>query len=86
MNPGYNSKTVCFLYNENGITRHLDQTISRQTFEDLIEEKVDETIQHLEKALKQAAIDSRELDGIVLVGGSSRIPLVQKIIQAYERK
>lgn len=70
-----------FFYTENGVTHHLEDTISRQTFEDLILEKVTETIHHLKKAIDEASIEEEELDGIVLVGGSSRIPFVQQMIE-----
>lgn len=74
-----------FFFQQGDASYHIEQTITRATFENLIEAKVSETIQHLEKAIKEAKIQESELDGILLVGGSSRIPLVaQKIEQRFK--
>lgn len=64
-----------------GINYHLETIINRADFENLILSKVNETIEHLEKAVKEADISFDKLDGIILVGGSSRIPLIAQAIE-----
>jgi molecular chaperone DnaK len=70
-----------FFANVKGINYHLETTVTRAEFEKLIYEKVEETVVHLENAIKDAKLDADDLSGIVLVGGSSRIPLVQQLIE-----
>lgn len=70
-----------FFYQHEETNYHLELTVTRAAFEKLIEEKVKETIKYLEKAIEEAKIKESELDGIILVGGSSRIPLVAKKIE-----
>lgn len=57
---------------------HLNQTITKAKFEQLITPIVDKLIVCAKNAVEAANITSRELDGILLVGGSCRIPLVQE--------
>jgi molecular chaperone DnaK len=70
-----------FFANVKGVNYHLETTVTRADFEKLIYEKVEETVVHLENAIKDAKLDADDLSGIVLVGGSSRIPLVQQLIE-----
>ncbi|HHM20434.1 MAG TPA: Hsp70 family protein [Bacteroidetes bacterium] len=69
-----------FFFKLNNINYHLEYTLSRQEFENLTREKIRETIEHLQKAVEEAKLKMDQLDGILLVGGSSRIPLVSKLI------
>jgi molecular chaperone DnaK len=57
---------------------HLNQTLTKAKFEQLISPIVDKLIKCAKKAVESADIDKEELDGILLVGGSCRIPLVQE--------
>ena len=70
-----------FFANVKNINYHLEATVTRAEFEKLIYEKVEETVVLLENAIKDAKLDTDDLSGIVLVGGSSRIPLVQQLIE-----
>jgi molecular chaperone DnaK len=70
-----------FFANIKGISYHLEATVERSVFEKLILAKVQETIEHLEKAVKDANLTFDALNGIILVGGSSRIPLISKMIE-----
>jgi molecular chaperone DnaK (HSP70) len=63
------------------VNYHLETTVKREDFEALILSKVQETIAHLEKALQEANVKLSKLDGIILVGGSSRIPLIERMIE-----
>jgi molecular chaperone DnaK len=63
---------------KDNVPQHLNTTLSRAKFEQLIEPIVDKLIGCAKKAVKLAKIDKSELNGILLIGGSCRIPLVQK--------
>ena len=56
--------------------------LTRAEFEEMIRPDLDRTIEALHRALESAAVDSTQLDAILLVGGSSRIPLVSQLIAA----
>ena len=67
--------------------KHFKTTISRPFFEDLISELIERTIVVCKAALKDAGLGSEEIDKIVLVGGSTRIPLVQEqLLQCFGRE
>jgi molecular chaperone DnaK len=70
-----------FFANIKGINYHLEIPINRSDFESLILSKVKETIEHLQKAVKEAGITFDNLNGIILVGGSSRIPMIAQMIE-----
>ena len=63
--------------------KHLVKTLSRSKFEQLIEDLVKRTIQPCEKALKAAGLNKSDIDEIILVGGSTRIPAVQKAVNDF---
>jgi heat shock protein 1/8 len=58
-------------------------TITRARFEELCADLFRGTLEPVEKALRDAKIDKTKIDEIVLVGGSSRIPKIQKLLQDY---
>lgn len=64
-----------------GKTVNLSYELSRRAFEELVEEALQGSLQHVTKALNDAGIRGRELDRVVLVGGSTRIPLVAQLLQ-----
>ena len=61
--------------------RHLNISLTRAKFESLIEKLVNRTIKPCEKALKDAGLKPAEVDEIIMVGGSTRIPMVQQIVK-----
>jgi heat shock protein 5 len=61
----------------------LTESLSRARFEELNEDLFEKTLGPVEKALKDAEIKKAEVDEIVLVGGSTRIPKVQQMIKDY---
>jgi molecular chaperone DnaK len=65
----------------NGMPVHFDVTVSRATFESLIKDLVDSTCVAVRDALKQAKITARDLDQVLLVGGSTRVPCVQELVR-----
>ena len=60
---------------------HLEMSLTRAKFEDLIRDLVESTLEPVRKALKDAKMTSKDIDKIILVGGSSRIPMVQELIK-----
>ena len=63
--------------------KHLIQKITRAKFESLIESMVESTISTIKNVLKDADVAASEINEIVMVGGSTRIPLVQEKVQAF---
>lgn len=70
-----------FIAHKDGVSLHLDLEISRDLFERLIHDQIERTMDHVERALADAALTPRQLDRVVLVGGSTRIPLVQQMLR-----
>ncbi|MEL6810857.1 MAG: molecular chaperone DnaK [Bacteroidota bacterium] len=63
--------------------KHLVKTLSRAKFEQLIDDLVKRTIEPCEKALKAAGLSKSDIDEIILVGGSTRIPAVQEAVEKF---
>ena len=61
--------------------KHLNINISRSKFEQLIDDLVQRTKTPCEKALKDAGVSASNIDEVILVGGSSRIPMVQELVK-----
>jgi molecular chaperone DnaK len=68
---------------ENGTPLHLDVELSRDAYETLIRPLVESTLDSTSKALQDAGKTSRTLDAILLVGGSTRTPLVSSLLRAH---
>ena len=60
---------------------HIDMTITRAKFEDLIRDLVDSTLEPVRNALKDAKLKAKDIDKVILVGGSTRIPMVQELVE-----
>jgi molecular chaperone DnaK len=71
--------------NEQG-PQHLDLNLSRAKFDELTESLVEATVGPAKQALKDAGISASELDKVILVGGSTRIPAVQEAIKKITSK
>jgi molecular chaperone DnaK len=63
--------------------KHLTMALTRAKFEQLIGDIVQKTMGPLKQALSDAGMQPKDIDEVVLVGGSTRIPMVQKIVQDY---
>ena len=63
--------------------KHLVRTLSRSKFEQLIDDLVKRTIAPCETALKSAGLSKSDIDEIILVGGSTRIPAVQEAVEKF---
>ncbi len=64
-----------------GQPEHLDLTLSRAKLEDLISDLVARTIGPTRQAMKDSGVKKGEIDKVLLVGGSTRVPVVQKVIE-----
>lgn len=67
----------------NGIPKHLVKTLTRSKFEQLNDKLIQATIEPCRKALKDAGITTSQIDEVILVGGSTRIPAIQKIVEDF---
>ena len=65
---------------ENG-PLHLDMTLTRAKFEDLIRDLVESTRKEVRNALKDAGLDKKDINKVLLVGGSTRVPCVQALVK-----
>jgi molecular chaperone DnaK len=63
--------------------KHLVQKLTRAKFESLVEELVDRTLEPVKIALQDAGLDVSKIDDVILVGGQTRMPLVQKKVADY---
>src|SRR5213075_3430894 len=63
--------------------KHLNLTLSRAKFEQLVNDIISKTMGPLKQALSDAGLQPKNIDEVVLVGGSTRIPMVQKLVQDY---
>jgi molecular chaperone DnaK len=66
-----------------GVPRHLVKTLSRAKFEQLADALIKKTIDPCEKALKSAGLSKSDIDEVILVGGSTRIPAVQENVKKF---
>lgn len=63
--------------------KHLDVNITRAKFEELTEDLVEKTMEPTRQAMKDAGLEPKDIDKILLVGGSTRIPAVQEAIKKF---
>ncbi|MFZ0389548.1 MAG: molecular chaperone DnaK [Calditrichia bacterium] len=66
--------------------KHLQMSISRAKFESLIDDMVRKTMNPVKKAMEDAGLRTDEIDEVILVGGSTRIPLVQQVVKDFFNK
>jgi molecular chaperone DnaK len=63
--------------------KHLNLTLTRAKFEQLVDDLIQRTIPPMEQALKDAGLDASQIDEVILVGGSTRIPKVQETVRKF---
>lgn len=63
--------------------KHLVKTLTRSKLEQLVADLVEKTIPPMEQALKDAGLSPRDIDEVVLVGGQTRMPLIQRKVQEF---
>ena len=66
-----------------GVPKHLVKTLTRAKFEQLIDDLVKSTIEPCRKALSDSGFKSSEISEVILVGGSTRIPVIQKLVEDF---
>ena len=63
--------------------QHLVIKLTRAKFEGMIESLIEETIDHIKTAMKESGLDNNNIKEIIMVGGSIRVPLAQKMVSDY---
>ncbi len=63
--------------------QHLVIKLTRAKFESMIEKLIEETISHIKTAMKESGLDNNAIKEIIMVGGSIRVPLAQKMVSDY---
>lgn len=66
-----------------GVPQHLVRKLSRAKFEQLSDSLVERTLEPCRKALKDAGLQASDINEIILVGGSTRIPKIQEVVEAF---
>ncbi|EGQ43816.1 MAG: molecular chaperone [Candidatus Nanosalina sp. J07AB43] len=74
--------SIPFIYQEDGDTYNLDQELTRSKFESLVEDLVQRTTDPTQKAMDDAGAGNSDLDEVILVGGTTRVPAVREHVQA----
>jgi len=66
-----------------GMPKHLVRTLSRAKFEQLIDDLVRATIEPCRNAMRDAGLTNADIDEVILVGGSTRVPVIQKAVEDF---
>lgn len=66
-----------------GVPKHLVKKLSRAKFEQLADDLVERTLEPCRKALKDAGMSTSDIDDVILVGGSTRIPKIQEAVEKF---
>lgn len=72
-----------YIFPVNGIPKHLVRSLTRAQFDQLTYNLVEATIEPCRRALKDANLQASQIDEVILVGGSTRIPAVQKKVEEF---
>lgn len=70
-----------FIAQNDGGPVHLENSLSKAKFEDLCRDLFDSTLEPLRKSLKDANLKAKDIDKVILVGGSTRIPYIQELVK-----
>ena len=70
-----------FVAEKNGVALHLNMELSRSEFEDLIRPLIDRTMDCVQRSLDDAKLTARQIDRVVLVGGSTRSPIIGQLLE-----
>lgn len=75
-----------FIYSDSSGAKHLDMDLSREKFNDIVSDLVQKTKIPMDNALKDANLTYKQIDKIILVGGSTRMPIISKFIEELSGK
>ncbi len=75
-----------FIANDGGVPKHLDMTITRAKFDEITADLVEKTMGPITQAMRDANLTPKDIDRIILVGGSTRIPAVQAAVKKITGK
>ncbi len=67
----------------NGVPKHLQMTLTRAKFEQLADKLIHATLKPCEDALRDAGLSAKDIDEVILVGGSTRIPAIQQQVEKF---
>jgi len=73
---------IPFIHQEDGETYNIDYELTRSKFEDLVEDLIQRTTDPTETAIDDAGIEKNDIDEVILVGGTTRVPAVRGHVQA----
>lgn len=80
---GFATVREAFLGSKGNKALHLEAEIARKDFEGLIRPLLEETLEAIDRALEDANLETEQLERVILVGGSTRIPLVQEMVAEH---
>lgn len=66
-----------------GVPKHLVRKLTRAKFEQLCDKLVERTLKPVEQAMKDAGLTASQIDDVILVGGSTRIPKIQEVVEKF---
>lgn len=66
-----------------GVPKHLVKSLSRAKFESLSDKLIQSTVEPCKKALKDSGLSAKDINEVILVGGSTRIPAIQKVVEDF---
>lgn len=72
-----------FIAQKEGQSLHIDFTLSRPAFEEMIKPSIEKTLVSVDEALRMANLKPEEIDRVILVGGSTMIPVVAQMLQTH---
>lgn len=77
------SITLPYVTAVDGVPKHLDTKLTRAKFEQMCSDLIERTLRPCEEAIKDAGISKTDIDEIILVGGSTRIPAIQAAVEKF---
>ena len=72
-----------YITSVDGVPKHLVKKLSRSKFEQLADNLIERTLAPCKTALKDAGLNASEIDEVILVGGSTRIPKIQEVVEKF---
>ena len=72
-----------YIFPVDGIPKHLNKKLTRAKFEQLVDDLITRSIEPCKKALKDAGLSTSDIDEVILVGGSTRMPKVQEEVEKF---